>query len=275
MRKAGFAVAVVVLVAGCALLSPQEDDTSSRLDGPEDRVVVPTSEWELGMAAMHAAAEGILTRAPDGCLRVESEYGGTVLVWPQGFYFTEAIAGAADELHGPDGDVVARVGDEIFVGGGYVDAPTTEPHDCVPEGSQAFFVQSDVEATTPPSPLGPVEYRTEPPLIEGPEYPEFVPTARVEGELRLVEDCLLIDRSVVVWPRGSYYSGRRVHVPASVHNPELVIRVGDTVRGGGGWSGHVEGSPLQFGDAANAAIDRCRKRTGAEDAVLVYPHAVG
>ena len=56
------------------------------------------------MDAMYAAAEGVLTRAPDGCLRVESEYGGTVLVWPQGFYLTEGIAGAADELHGPDGD---------------------------------------------------------------------------------------------------------------------------------------------------------------------------
>src|ERR1700752_2796327 len=66
VRKIGFAVAVAVLVAGCGLLSPrdpspQEDDSSSRVGGPEDRVAVPTSEWETGMAAMQAAAEGILT----------------------------------------------------------------------------------------------------------------------------------------------------------------------------------------------------------------------
>ncbi len=84
-------------------------------------VFLPTQKASVYSYLM-ASFRGELVLDREGCLRVRDEYGTLVPVWPAGFG-VEASGGEVRLLN-ERGRVVARVGDDIEIGGG--EAPPAE-----------------------------------------------------------------------------------------------------------------------------------------------------
>ncbi len=84
-------------------------------------VFLPTQKASVNSYLM-ASFRGELVLDREGCLRVRDEYGSLVPVWPAGFG-VEASGGEVRLLN-ERGRVVARVGDDIEIGGG--EAPPAE-----------------------------------------------------------------------------------------------------------------------------------------------------
>ncbi len=154
-RVALAATAVLVLVAGTiAVVALSDDDAPVRTvpsnpsDGAAPRVWVqePTDSNE-GMAA--EVKGELVYRAADDCVQIELEGLRYPIVWPTG---TE---GTAD---GPGvvlpGGVTARVGDEVYGGGGYL--PVADefgiPAECVPETGEVAVYNSNEQVAVTLSP---------------------------------------------------------------------------------------------------------------------------
>lgn len=70
--------------------------------------------------AMDALYEGSVDLDPQGCLRVESSGGVTVVIWPYGFNLRTRSGGLYVE--NADGRTVGQIGGDFRMGGGQVDA---------------------------------------------------------------------------------------------------------------------------------------------------------
>ena len=89
------------------------------------------------------------------------------------------------------------------------------------------------------------------------------PTAEITGELRLVEDCLLIDKSVVFWAEGTSWDAANEAVVFEDADP---VQVGAMFTGGGG---HYSGDVVDGLDGVDLdAVNECLRRTGSSDAVI-------
>ena len=89
------------------------------------------------------------------------------------------------------------------------------------------------------------------------------PTAEIRGELRLVEDCLLIDRSVVFWEQGTSWNAADEAVVFEDADP---VQVGAEFTGGGG---HYSGGDVDGLDGVDLdAVNECLRRTGSSDVVI-------
>ncbi len=107
---------------------------------------VPTSAWRPGMPSLYAGFSGILAggqQSPGGyCVWVTAASGNPVpVVWPQGFRARLDPL----ELLGPGGEVVARGGDHLTAGGGFLPVDPARP--CMLGQDRAFHVQSGIRVT--------------------------------------------------------------------------------------------------------------------------------
>jgi hypothetical protein len=140
----GYVVCIVVPIALAALgftFLHFHYDKEQLVSG--SRLHILTSDWKPGDSAMTALATGRLRLGDDGCLRLAAPDGTTVdPVWPAGY---EATVQRGDQLlvYDPDRDIVARSGDTIQVGGGFVDVGEYAGRTCAPSSGQVFLVQSE------------------------------------------------------------------------------------------------------------------------------------
>ena len=102
---------------------------------------VPTSGWSGGSAEL-AATVGTLERDNNGCL-VNGP--GAVLRWPVGFTGRISSSGVVEVLNA-EGQVVARTGHSVNLGGGL--APGTPTGPCL-DGYEVFDVQGIVPTLAP------------------------------------------------------------------------------------------------------------------------------
>jgi hypothetical protein len=92
------------------------------------------------------------------------------------------------------------------------------------------------------------------------------PTAEVTGRLRLVDGCLLIDRSVVFWAEGTSWDAANEAVVFEDADP---VHVGAEFSGGGGYYSDIDVDGLDGVDVD--AVHECARRTGSSDAVIATP----
>lgn len=115
---------------------------------PGESVDLPTSEWEPGDPSQLALYGGIVSIGEQGCVVLTAPGAGiegygseneppTYAVWPKDY--TATIVDGELHILGPDGDLVARQGDLISVGGGFGSA-SSFPHPCLPDGDHEIFV---------------------------------------------------------------------------------------------------------------------------------------
>lgn len=92
------------------------------------------------------------------------------------------------------------------------------------------------------------------------------PTAQINGQLRLIQGCLLIGNSVVFWAAGTSWDAGKQAVEFENAEP---VRVGDDFSGGGG---HYSGTNLDGLEGVDTtAVSACLRQTGADDAVIATP----
>lgn len=102
---------------------------------------IPTSGWSGGPAEA-AAIGGTLARDASGCLVVRA---GTVLRWPKGYPAQTSSSGVVEVLN-TEGELVARTGWSVDLGGGLAPGAPTGP--CL-DGYQVFDVQGPVATLAP------------------------------------------------------------------------------------------------------------------------------
>jgi hypothetical protein len=74
---------------------------------------------------MEALYTGQVNRDPQGCLRAES-MGGAVVIWPYGFELRSRSGGLYVEDE--KGRTIGRIGGDFRMGGGYVDAGSSDTY---------------------------------------------------------------------------------------------------------------------------------------------------
>lgn len=121
----GATVLVIALIAGFVFVSRVGREPAS-IAGV---VSIPTSDWKPGDPVSLARTSGILAVTTAQCLYVADESGSALgggIVWPAG-YTARAVGGDIEVLN-PAGEVVARTGAPIILGGGY--GRSNEPAGC-------------------------------------------------------------------------------------------------------------------------------------------------
>lgn len=84
-----------------------------------------------------------------GCLRVEGDGHGHLIIWPYDYTVTAADGGTL-EIHDGGGTVVVRVGDTVRVSGGEVPSPQPFIATAIPNGCEGpyWVAGSEVERVT-------------------------------------------------------------------------------------------------------------------------------
>lgn len=109
---------------------------------------LPTSSWREGDSGMDALIHGTLSTDRRGCVVLRHGGGGTTaVIWPADH---SAVVDVDGRLHLLDatGTAVARDGDEVSMGGGYVPAGDNR-HPCVRGKKEVAWVQDTVTVTEP------------------------------------------------------------------------------------------------------------------------------
>lgn len=118
LRGAGLLGAAALLGAGaCSSTSPTGIDPEPTLEIVEDAGVVLMTQNVIPTATMEALFEGRVVADEDGCLRLDSADGHTV-VWPHGYGLSGGIGQV--RILDRDGEPVGTVGGEFSLGGGEV-----------------------------------------------------------------------------------------------------------------------------------------------------------
>ncbi|WP_243056812.1 hypothetical protein [Nocardioides sp. SR21] len=108
-------------------------------------VQLPTSSWKPGQGGDDALIQGVLRMDDDYCVYLESGQDQVYAVWPAGWRATRD--GELLTIYNGDLEVVARDGDAISTGGGFVPVATYEGEPCLPESGDVAAVQGDVTVT--------------------------------------------------------------------------------------------------------------------------------
>lgn len=122
---------------------PGDEPDAPRPTHPEGTAVeLPTSNWRPGDGGMRALIHGTLSTDGRGCVVLRHGGGKTAVLWPADY---SALIDTDGRLHllGPDGTAVARDGDEVSMGGGYVPAGDNQ-HPCVRGKKEVAWVQGTV-----------------------------------------------------------------------------------------------------------------------------------
>ncbi|MGE3811641.1 MAG: PASTA domain-containing protein [Candidatus Nanopelagicales bacterium] len=105
------AVAAVLVVVGAVVVTARP---SADVSPASDVLPLPTSAWRPGDDARAAQLVTTLRLEADGCITAED---GSPLIWPAGY--TAERSGSSAVIKDGGGDVVAEVGQEVALGGGY------------------------------------------------------------------------------------------------------------------------------------------------------------
>jgi hypothetical protein len=138
----GATAVAAVCLSGCAANSATSEQGVA-LSSSWTPTPVLTSGWSGGVA-LTALAFGTLERDSKGCL-VNSP--GSVLRWPKGFTGRTSSSGVVEVLNA-DGQVVARTGHPVRVGGGFEPATPTPTGPCR-AGYRVFDVEDIMPALAP------------------------------------------------------------------------------------------------------------------------------
>lgn len=122
---AAAAIALVLLLAGCtADPTPTVSESASTAEtgtlsvsGSPLRIVTSDQPEPTGMEALLSATMDI---GDDGCVNAETGGSPVTLIWPKGY--TVRGDSSSFEIVDADGNVVARSGTALAIGGGVVDS---------------------------------------------------------------------------------------------------------------------------------------------------------
>ncbi len=104
-------------------------------------VLLPTSEWRPGDAAMEALGFGRIALDDDGCVYLANGAHATYALWPQGY--TTGLDDGEVTILNAAGKEVARVGQEIEAGGGFGPPGRFSGQPCLPNG-EVFLIQDEI-----------------------------------------------------------------------------------------------------------------------------------
>ena len=123
----GVALAAAAAIAGTTWLVRPADEQPPTAAGPVPRIV--TSDVN-NPAPMEALLRTTLRADANGCVQAGSDPSAVTLVWPRGY--TVRGTAASFEILDQAGDVIARSGVPLDIGGGGVDhfQPTWTGRDC-------------------------------------------------------------------------------------------------------------------------------------------------
>jgi len=185
----------------------------------------------------------------EGCLRVTSSSGSDtdyLLVWPPGFRLSAASDGT-HVLNGA-GQVVARAGEEVYMGGGeyrYVEQLDEYVRRQLPPGCPGpYWIVGDVVSSTKTTETpGPTIFFPKQKPVEGERE---VMTAELFGELAVLEGCLRVTSFsgsntdyLLVWPPDFRLSTEGDGIQVLNGDGQVAARVGEEVFIGGGKIGYV------------------------------------
>src|SRR6476620_1544674 len=115
-----------------------------------------------------------------------------------------------------------------------------------------------------------LEGHTDGPVISLGEDWNAYPTAQVTGRIALVDDCLLLDASVVFWPHQTTWDeGRQAVEFSGDFEASAPASVGEKFTGGGGYYSAEDVRGMKSLDAE--AVLRCMRETDADGVVFAYP----
>ena len=200
-------VAIALAVAGCGSENAAGDETSLPATTPTS-IHFPQRTSDRDDHDAELVGELVVT---DGCLYVESnlppeDHNRHLIVWPH--IFELRINNDAIEVRGASGQVVARVGDLVRLGGSETRAgfrPGVVPDAChgpywiasadITRGTEAAATQTALSA----SPFGIFLHRQEPEDRSG------IDPAVLTGQLVVADDCLRVNADngnsyLIVWP---------------------------------------------------------------------------
>ena len=129
----------LVLVSGCGGGSSGDASAPAVSDGSP--VSIPTSDWQPGDDSMAALMSGTLRADETGCPFVQNDFGKVTPVWPQG-YTAVRLENGDVVVSAPSGQVVARTGDHVRVGGGEVPSDGKQP--CLDGAEKEFVINEDL-----------------------------------------------------------------------------------------------------------------------------------
>ena len=225
---------LIGILSGCADNSNQQSTTSGM-------PYFPVSTEKSGMEAL---ATGTLI-LEDGYLRLSKSYSDdtSLIIWPVGY----SLEKENDEVRilDEDGNVVARVGDNISAGGGEVGKGIVEkyigehlPGDCIGPfwlSNVIWINENSGQPSTTQSATSETSYF---PVSTG-EYKSY-PDALATGTLILEDGYLRIsptysdDTFLVIWPVGYSLEKENDEVRILDEDGNVVARVGDNISAGGG-----------------------------------------
>lgn len=137
MRKGAAVLLMVMLFAGCSTANGHR--TSSSTTSPSGLYGLPTDGWQTGDAGLNALTSGAFhadRRGDLGCAWIGSDR--SPFLWPQGYH----LRFDPTELLASNGDVVAREGERVQAGGGYVAVSKSTP--CLAKGNTTWAVESAI-----------------------------------------------------------------------------------------------------------------------------------
>ncbi len=105
-------------------------------------VLLPTSDWDGG-DAMQALGGGRVAVDEGGCVFFKNGEEGLYALWPKGY--ATRLNGGVVVVVDAEGREVAREGETIRAGGGYLEPGKYAGEPCVPDGGEVFFINQHLE----------------------------------------------------------------------------------------------------------------------------------
>ena len=257
-------LAATTTSTACQSQSPDVSEPQSPT--AERPLIFPTHNWPLGTDYGYNYLVGEL-RAEDGCLKLynlgweepnrpafQQLRDFWLIVWPSDFALRQD--GEVVEIRNGNGDIVARAGDIVRLGGRSAwdddGVSRSKLEESLPKECQlAYYLVGDEVAVVPDK---------EPPSVPLPGTSLYFPRDKTwpspvalmaslyEGPLYLGDDCLRIgsrDGPVVVWPPGFHPDLVDGKVVVRNGGGRIMARVGHMMRTGGGQVKDDGGGPCR------------------------------
>lgn len=139
-RTSGLVIALGLIAVGCGSESTPDPGTGRGAQNGD--LALSTSAWRPGDPATQAQASGVLREVSSNCLQLVEGSRSSALVWPADYSARRAVDDGIEVL-GPAGEVVAKTGQRLRVGGG-VAAVNGQP--CTAGADDVFFIHDDLTA---------------------------------------------------------------------------------------------------------------------------------
>lgn len=139
IRKVMGVLLTIMLLVGCTSAATGHHPSNSSVSPHSGVYGLPTDGWQSGDVSLNALTAGAFhadRRNGLGCAWLGSDR--PPFLWPQGYH----VRFDPTELLAPNGRVVAREGERVQAGGGYVAVANKTP--CLAKGSTTWAVESAV-----------------------------------------------------------------------------------------------------------------------------------